>query len=77
MLTPAYEIGPGYSWIKCLTCGKTSYNINDALQRYCVFCHVFHPGAVTTEAAGHDFSKGERGRFFRPGAEFRLPPKED
>ena len=28
--------------IKCLTCGMTSYNMNDVRKRYCGKCHVFH-----------------------------------
>lgn len=32
--------GPGA--IKCLKCGMTSYNPNDALHKYCGNCHEFH-----------------------------------
>ena len=28
--------------IKCLTCGMTSYSMDDVRHRYCGKCHVFH-----------------------------------
>lgn len=28
--------------ITCFTCGKTSYNIHDVIERYCGTCRVFH-----------------------------------
>ena len=28
--------------IKCLTCGKTSYNQNDIKNLYCGYCNKFH-----------------------------------
>ena|SRR6185295_15618164 len=40
-----YEIqigGNGFEWfIKCLRCGKRSYNHNDIKNRYCSHCHAF------------------------------------
>jgi len=32
--------------IRCLTCGRTSYNRNDVEQRYCGNCHRFHDDPV-------------------------------
>lgn len=32
----------GFSAIKCLNCGRTSYNLNDIRERYCGYCHQFH-----------------------------------
>jgi ribosomal protein L37E len=29
------------TWIKCLGCGLTSYNVNDVQKLYCGFCHRF------------------------------------
>lgn len=31
-----------YSYIRCLTCGLTSFNAHDIAQRYCGWCHRFH-----------------------------------
>lgn len=28
--------------IKCLRCNMISYNINDAREKYCGYCHEFH-----------------------------------
>lgn len=28
--------------IKCMTCGKTSYNQNDIKELYCGYCNKFH-----------------------------------
>ena len=28
--------------IRCHTCARVSYNVNDIEQRYCGACHVFH-----------------------------------
>ena len=45
--TKTYEIIPieglhGPGAIKCLKCGMTSYNPNDAMHKYCGNCHEFH-----------------------------------
>lgn len=45
MLTPAegpYTVLDHGHAIRCNTCGKTSWNSNDVLQRYCGHCHRFH-----------------------------------
>lgn len=36
-----YSISPDGSSITCLTCLKTSHNLNDVKNRYCGFCHKF------------------------------------
>lgn len=43
-----YEILRDGKAIKCLICGKISYNPNDVFWRYCAYCHTFH------ELAGDD-----------------------
>lgn len=32
--------------IYCLVCGRTSFNPNDVLNRYCVHCHKYHSAVV-------------------------------
>jgi len=43
---PTFEIIPPTSQapfgIKCLVCGRTSWNENDVKQRYCGNCHQYH-----------------------------------
>lgn len=38
----SYEVAEDKSWIKCLNCGKTSYNTMDVEHLYCGHCHRFH-----------------------------------
>lgn len=42
MLKPTHEIVEDGRAIRCLKCGKVSYNQNDVTVRYCGFCHIFH-----------------------------------
>lgn len=32
----------GKAAIRCLVCGKVSYNPNDVRYLYCGYCHTFH-----------------------------------
>jgi len=32
----------GKEYIKCLTCSRTSFNLNDIKERYCSHCKKFH-----------------------------------
>lgn len=43
--------GPGgLTGIRCLVCGRTSWNPNDVRARYCGSCHAFHPIGPTRTA---------------------------
>lgn len=54
-MTDKYTINwiQGCKYIRCHTCGRTSFNPGDIENRYCGHCHVFHddpvPVLVTTE----------------------------
>lgn len=37
--------------IRCLHCGRTSYNPSDVRERYCGFCHRFHEDDAMTDKA--------------------------
>lgn len=37
-----YEIAADGKSIRCLRCGRTSYNPDDVQYRYCGCCHRFH-----------------------------------
>lgn len=40
--------------ITCNICGRTSYNLNDVVQKYCGHCHIFHddePGIARVRIA--------------------------
>lgn len=43
-----FEIGErnGELWIKCLRCGKVSFNTGDVLAHYCGSCHEWHEGTI-------------------------------
>ncbi len=44
------ETSSGVPFIRCLHCGRASFNRNDIEHRYCGNCHVFHdPLGATTE----------------------------
>src|ERR1700690_4304978 len=38
-----FTLAPDGKSITCLKCGKTSYNLNDVKEKYCGFCHEWHP----------------------------------
>ena len=38
----SYEVAEDKSWIKCMKCGKTSYNTMDVKHLYCGSCRKFH-----------------------------------
>ncbi len=38
----SYELAIDESWIKCLTCGKTSYHPKDVEYCYCGHCNKYH-----------------------------------
>jgi len=42
VLGPSYVLVDGGKAIKCLVCGRTSYNPNDVVNLYCGHCHTFH-----------------------------------
>jgi len=42
--------------IKCLICGMTSYNANDATRKYCGNCHQFHEILERTQNGGKGVS---------------------
>lgn len=37
-----YEPVAGGRAIRCLVCGRTSWNLNDVAQLYCGYCKRFH-----------------------------------
>jgi len=42
---PTYLLGAtdlGAKYIRCLVCGRDSFNLNDIEHKYCGFCHKFH-----------------------------------
>lgn len=43
-MTLTYQLvkSSGHLGIKCLLCGRVSYNVHDIRQRYCGHCHRFH-----------------------------------
>jgi hypothetical protein len=47
---PTCEIAEDGTWIKCLVCGKTSYNQNDVIQKYCAVCHKFQDSTPNAKA---------------------------
>jgi len=36
------QVSPTPVGIRCLRCGRVSYNLNDVRERYCGACHRFH-----------------------------------
>ena len=43
--------------IKCLICGRTSWNKNDVEQRYCGNCHQFHDVMGEQDEQGRDLPR--------------------
>ncbi len=41
-LVTTNRTGTPYPGIKCLACGRISYNPYDIAERYCGHCHTFH-----------------------------------
>jgi len=46
-MAETYEIVLNDTAIRCLLCGRTSYNANDVAERYCANCCVFHDDLAT------------------------------
>ena len=42
MTLPTYQIVHDGTAIRCLICGKVSYNSTDVREKYCGNCHQFH-----------------------------------
>jgi ribosomal protein L37E len=51
-----YDTAPA-AFIRCLICGRESFNPNDIDQKYCGYCHVFH-GEVDAETLNALQKKG-------------------
>jgi hypothetical protein len=37
--------------IECRTCHTLSHNANDAIERYCGYCHAYHDDPLVRESA--------------------------
>jgi len=51
--------------IKCLFCGRISYNLNDVLHKYCANCHVHHESEHWTDMGPCCACQGESGLIAR------------
>ncbi len=52
----AYTLGKtehGAEWIRCLKCGRTSFNAKDIEQKYCGACHSFHETVESFRTDGY------------------------